>query len=196
MASPPPACLSDPAAARAYLESLRWPGGAVCPHCGQAGRGGRVIGSARPGLWLCNHCRCQFTVTVGTIYEASKLPLEIWLRALRLLCESAGGVTARGLQTALGITYKSAWGLLKKLRYAMTQPPLAGGLRKAAPAGGGKPARLHTLDAETVARGLLQIVPERKHPQAADRAEKRLRERAEARARRARPGPGGRSLLY
>src|SRR5271168_3872007 len=79
----------DEKAAREYLEKVRWPNGAVCPHCGGTERNSRLQGpSCRDGLWFCGDCRTQFTVTVGTVFEDSKIPLHKWVYANHLMCTS------------------------------------------------------------------------------------------------------------
>ncbi len=117
----------DEEEARACLEGLRWPNGPVCAHCGaqepyriSPGNGSKT----RKGLWKCKVCQKQFTVTVGTIFEDSHLPLSKWLLAIHLLCASKKGMSAHQLHRMLGITYKSAWFMAHRIRYAMTQPPL------------------------------------------------------------------------
>ena len=115
--------------ARQFLETLRWPDGrVVCPHC-QAAGAGRRIRSRRPGLWTCRVCRKQFTVTVGTVFEDSRLPLHIWVRAIELLCADRHGRSATELQKQLGIPYRTAWSLCAKLRYAQAEPPITEALR-------------------------------------------------------------------
>jgi transposase-like protein len=110
---------SDAEKAREYLESLHWPDGPVCPHCGLM-NATKVGGStARPGLHMCNACRKQFTVTVGTIFEDSKIPLNKWLLAFRLLNGGKKGISANELSRHLGITYKSAWFMAHRIREAM-----------------------------------------------------------------------------
>jgi transposase-like protein len=123
---------SDEDTARAYLEDLRWPNGPVCAHCGATepyriapGNGSKT----RKGLWKCKVCQKQFTVTVGTIFEDSHIPLSKWLLAIHLLCASKKGMSAHQLHRMLGITYKSAWFMAHRIRYAMTQPPLVDKLR-------------------------------------------------------------------
>lgn len=114
--------------AREYLESLHWPNGAECPHCNLI-NATKVAGStARPGLYMCNSCRKQFTVTVGTIFEDSKIPLNKWLLAFRLLNGGKKGISANELSRHLGITYKSAWFLAHRIREAMQgdDSPLGG----------------------------------------------------------------------
>ena len=115
--------------AREYLESLHWPDGPVCPHCGEDERITRLTSkTARAGLVMCNACRKQFTVTVGTIMEDSKIPLNKWLMAYRLLNGGKKGFSAHELHRALGITYKSAWFLAHRIRETMDSgsSPLGG----------------------------------------------------------------------
>ena len=119
---------SDEAKAREYLESLHWPDGPECPHC-ESMNATKVGGSTgRPGLHMCNACRKQFTVTVGTIFEDSKIPLNKWLMAFALLNGSKKGMSAHQLHRQLGITYKSAWFLAHRIREAMKDDgsPLGG----------------------------------------------------------------------
>src|SRR5919106_1348464 len=83
---------SDPLAAAVYLESLRWPNGPVCPHCGDSERRHyKLKDSKTRRLWKCAACRKQFSVMVGTIFEDSKIPLNKWLYAFYLLCTSKKG---------------------------------------------------------------------------------------------------------
>ena len=120
---------SDGNAAREHLEALYWPNGPMCPHCGEEERVKRLGGtSARPGVIMCNPCRRQFTVTVGTIMEDSKLPLNKWLLAFRLMASSKKGVSAHQLHRSLGITYKTAWFMAHRIREAMNMDggPLGG----------------------------------------------------------------------
>ncbi|HWW94805.1 MAG TPA: IS1595 family transposase, partial [Vicinamibacteria bacterium] len=117
-------------AARGYLEAMRWPNGPTCPRCGGADpyRLNPRSDSKRPGragLLKCRACRKQFTVTVGTIFEDSHIPLTTWVIALHLMAASKKGMSAHQLHRMLGITYKSAWFLAHRIRWAMTQEPLA-----------------------------------------------------------------------
>lgn len=106
--------------ARQYLESLRWPRGAVCPHCGSNEAHYALKGEAhRPGLWKCKDCREQFSVTVGTVFERSKIPLTKWLMAVHLLCSSKKGMSSHQLHRTLGVTYKTAWFMSHRIREAM-----------------------------------------------------------------------------
>lgn len=115
---------NDDDAAREHLEELRWPQGAVCPHCGGADRQSKLHGEAhRPGLYFCGHCRQQYTVTVGTVFECSKVPLHKWVLATHLLCSSKKGMSAHQLHRTLGVTYKTAWFMAHRIREAMTIEP-------------------------------------------------------------------------
>ena len=112
----------DEAKAREWLEARVWPTGPVCPHCGSAERVTALKGAAhRPGLYQCNEpeCREQFTVTVNTVFERSKLPLTKWLAALFLMTASKKGVSAHQMHRMLGISYKSTWFMMHRLREAM-----------------------------------------------------------------------------
>jgi transposase-like protein len=115
-----------------FVESLMWPDGAVCPHCGGVENLYRIKANpkrrVRPGLWKCGQCRKQFTVKVGTIFEDSKLPLGKWLLAIYMMCSSKKGVSANQLHRSLGISYKAAWFVCHRIRLAMTQEPLLGKL--------------------------------------------------------------------
>ena len=125
---------TDETAAREWLEAQRWPDGRVCPHCGNADQAKikALAGKAhRPGVYQCNECREQFTVTVGSVMERSKLPLTKWVMALHLMAASKKGVSAHQLHRMLGITYKSAWFMAHRLREAMrplpnSQEPMGG----------------------------------------------------------------------
>lgn len=116
-------------AAREHLEALRWPNGPVCPHC-NSGNATRLVGKKhRVGLVQCNECREQFTVTVGTVFERSKVPLNKWLLCNHLLCASKKGMSAKQIERMLGVTYKTAWFMCHRIREAMkTEPtgPLGG----------------------------------------------------------------------
>jgi transposase-like protein len=108
--------------AREYLESVRWPDGPVCPHCGVIGNHYQLEGKAhRKGLYKCCEpkCRKQFSVTVGTVFERSHIPLSKWLAAAYLLCSSKKGMSAHQLHRTLGVTYKTAWFLAHRIRFAM-----------------------------------------------------------------------------
>lgn len=111
---------TDETAAREYLEAQRWPDAVNCPHCGSLDGITKMEGkSHRPGLFNCNACRKPFSVTVGTVYERSHIPLHKWLLATHLLCSSKKGMSAHQLHRLLGITYKSAWFMCHRIREAM-----------------------------------------------------------------------------
>jgi len=112
---------TDADKAREHLEALRWPNGPFCPHCGSFDAT-RLQGSkARPGTVQCNDCRQQFTVTVGTVFERSKVPLNKWLLATHLLCASKKGISSHQIHRMLGVTYKTAWFMTHRIREAMKQ---------------------------------------------------------------------------
>ena len=115
--------------ARAFFEATRWPNGAICPHCGcrNAYKIGRRSGAkrhSRPGLYYCRDCKDQFTVTEGTVMEHSHIPLNKWLLAIYLLGSSKKGMSAHQLHRELSVTYKSAWFMAHRIRYAMTHEPI------------------------------------------------------------------------
>jgi transposase-like protein len=108
-------------AAREALEAVRWPYGPVCPHCGSVDEQvTKMEGDAhRKGLYNCKGCRKQFSVTVGTVYERSHIPLHKWLLATHLMAAGKKGTSAHQLHRMLGITYKSAWFMAHRIREAM-----------------------------------------------------------------------------
>ncbi len=106
--------------AREYLESQVWPKGPICPHCGVIGKHWELQGkTTRPGLHKCTDCREPFTVTVGTVFERSKIPLNKWLLAVYLLCSSKKGMSSKQIERMLGVTYKTAWFMTHRIRKAM-----------------------------------------------------------------------------
>ncbi len=132
----------DEAAAFAKLESIVWPNGPVCPHCGADKRvyelkGVRTKpsktnpeGVERFGLKKCGACRKQFTVRVGTVFESSHIPLHLWLQAVHLMCSSKKGISSHQLHRVLEIKYQSAWFMSHRIREAMRSgsltPPMGG----------------------------------------------------------------------
>ena len=122
----------DEEAARDLVEEMRWPDGIVCPRCGNdGGRGsiGRVeVKSSTRRLYKCyaKDCRRQFSLTTGTIFEDSHIPIHKWLLAIYRMCASKKGVSAFQLHRELGITPKSAWFVAHRIRYAMADPTIAG----------------------------------------------------------------------
>ena len=115
-------------AAYAKLESIVWPNGPVCPHCGSTDRMKKMNGKAtRPGLHKCYACRKQSRVTVGTVFESSHVPVHMWLQVAYLLCSSKKGISSNQLSRTLGVTIKTAWFMSHRLREAMTAgtlPPM------------------------------------------------------------------------
>jgi transposase-like protein len=132
----------DEAAAFEALESILWPNGPTCPHCGATDRINRLAnqrskpskkhpkGIERHGLWKCYHCRGQFTVRKGTVFEASHLKLHQWFQCAYLICSSKKGVSSNQLARTLGVTVKTAWFASHRIREAMRDG-------KIAPIGGG-----------------------------------------------------------
>jgi transposase-like protein len=131
----------DEQAAFEALEQIVWPNGPTCPHCGAADRLNRLDTQrskpskknpeGRPvyGLWKCYHCRGQFTVRKGTVFEDSPIPLHIWFQAAHLLCSSKKGISSNQLHRVLGVTLKTAWFMSMRLRTAMADgglPALGG----------------------------------------------------------------------
>ena len=115
---------NDEEAAREHLESVYWPRGPVCSHCGGTERNTRLNGTAhRAGLLYCADCKSQFTVTVGTVFERSKVALHKWVYATHLMCASKKGISAKQLERMLGVTYKTAWFMAHRIREAMNIAP-------------------------------------------------------------------------
>lgn len=116
--------------ARKMIEKIRWQNGIVCPKCG-SDKGAYKLQSKpesknkiRPGVYKCKACRKKFTVMIGTIFEDSHIPLNKWLCGIFLMNSSKKGISAHQLHRMLDITYKSAWFMAHRIRYAMTQEHL------------------------------------------------------------------------
>jgi transposase-like protein len=141
---------TDPEAARAHFEAIRWPKGTYCPFCGGFDRvaalGGKSMG---PGWYHCKDCRKKFTAAVGTIYERSHIPLAKWLLATHLMCSSKKGMSAHQLGRMLGLPYKTSWFMAHRIREGMRElnPTKMGGEGKTAEADetfiGGKEKNTH-----------------------------------------------------
>lgn len=101
---------------RELLARLRWPGGAECLRCGTSD-----IVRLSPRLWYCRKCDYQFSVTVGTIFADSHLPLLTWFAAAYLICESRKGMSANQIKRMLGVSYKTAWFLCHRIRASMIE---------------------------------------------------------------------------
>lgn len=110
---------------REYLGRVRWPHGPICPRCSA-----KTVSTIRTqGKFECSKCSYQFSVTAGTIFHDSHLPLEKWFMTTYLMCESRKGISANQLKRVLGVSYKTAWYLCHRIRAAMKEanpPPLAG----------------------------------------------------------------------
>jgi transposase-like protein len=153
---------TDENAARVHLEKLQWPNGPVCPHCGVIGEATELQGkSTRPGVYKCRACEKPFSVTVGTVFERSHIPLTKWLLATQLLTSSKKGISAHQLHRMMGVTYKTAWFMAHRIREAFV--PKAG----SAPIGGeGKTVEVDEMYISNKAG-------KRKHPGAGGYAHKR-----------------------
>src|SRR5438477_8520419 len=116
---------TDEQAAFKRLEAIVWPHGIVCPHCGTIGKAAPLAGvrdkkgRTRIGLKKCYACRKQFTVRVGTVFEASHVALHLWFQAAFLMCSSKKGISSNQLHRTLGVTLKTAWFMSHRLREAM-----------------------------------------------------------------------------
>lgn len=125
--------------ARKLFEAMRWPDGPVCPHC--KNKGEKLLSKlkaqpkskkgVRDGVYFCAACRKQFTVTVGTAFEGSHIPLSKWLMAISIICSAKKSISSNQLHRMLGVTYKTAWFMTHRIRFAMTpnhwaEPKLTG----------------------------------------------------------------------
>ena len=124
------ACFSDEEKAVETIESIRWPNGVVCPHCGHdkayhLKKNPDTMTRTSRKVWKCASCRKQFSVRVGTIFEDSHIALSKWLAAFYLMCSSKKGISAKQLERSIGVTYKTAWFLAHRIRHAMSKSPLA-----------------------------------------------------------------------
>lgn len=121
---------TDADKARLWLEARLWPEGPICPHCGTIDKATLMKGkTTRAGLYQCNSCREPFTVTVGTLYERSKVPLNKWLAATHLMMASKKGMSALEIGRLLGLSKKTAWFLCHRIRESLreTTPDPIGG---------------------------------------------------------------------
>jgi transposase-like protein len=125
----------DEDAARKHIEKIRWLDGPECPHCGVINEATKLEpregskNGVRKGVWNCNKCRKQFTVTVGSIFEDSHIPLHKWLLAIHLMASSKKGISAHQLMRNLDLkSYRSAWFMAHRIRWALTQEPIKGAL--------------------------------------------------------------------
>lgn len=113
----------DEAKAREWLEARVWSAGRTCPHCGTVDQSTLMKGkSHRPGLYQCNACREPFTVTVGTLYERSKVPLHKWLAVTHLMMASKKGMSALQISRMIRLSYKTTWFLCHRIRESLGTP--------------------------------------------------------------------------
>ena len=140
----------DENAAREWLEARLWPHGPVCAKCGTIGEAVLMKGkTTRPGLYKCRACRQPFTVTMGTIYERSHIPLNKWLAATQLMMSSKKGMSALQISRLLGLTPRSAWFMCHRIRESLreTKPEMLGGQNRVVEADetyiGGKETNKH-----------------------------------------------------
>jgi len=108
------AMFPDAESARLYLESRLWPDGPKCPEC----KSGERITVRKGGYYRCNACKLDFTVRTGTIFERSHIPLHKWIYAMYALVTARKGVSSLQLAKEIGVTQKSAWFVLQRLREA------------------------------------------------------------------------------
>ena len=113
---------NDEDAARAHLEGLLWPHGPTCPSCGVIDDAVKMEGeSHRKGLYNCRSCRKPFTVTIGTVFESSHIPLHKWVYGMHLMAASKKGISALQLQRQLGLgSYRTAWFMAHRIREALS----------------------------------------------------------------------------
>lgn len=116
----------DEQAAYDFVEARVWPHGPTCPKCGERERVSKMQGkSTRIGAYKCYRCRKPFTVKVGTIFESSHVPMNVWLQAIYLMAGSKKGISSNQLHRILGVTLKTAWFMSHRIREAMRSGDLA-----------------------------------------------------------------------
>jgi transposase-like protein len=142
-----------------FLEQLRWRKRPVCPHCGSVGehyfltpangrsRKTRTGSASERRVWKCRDCRKQFSVLTGTIFHGTKIPIRTWLFVIFDACAAKNGISAREIERRYGLTPRTAWHLMHRLREAMKLEPIAGLLSGRVVADetwyGGKPSNRH-----------------------------------------------------
>ena len=143
---------ADPDVSFAFVVQLRWPSGVICPLC--AAEKPSYLTTRR--IWKCRECKKQFSVKVGTIFEDSPLGLDKWLPALWMLANAKNGISSYELHRALGVTQKTAWFMLSRIRLAMqskTFQKLSGTVEADESYIGGKRANMHKSKRERVGGG-------------------------------------------
>jgi transposase-like protein len=123
--------IKSEADAYAYMESLRWPDGPICPHCGSVekhyflkprsgtARKTRTGSETQRRLWKCKTCRKQFSVITGTVIHGTKVPLHTWLMVVFEMCANKNGIAAREIERKYGVAPKTAWFMTQRLREAI-----------------------------------------------------------------------------
>ncbi len=149
----------DEASARKYLESRLWPNGVICPECKSGARITTMQNT--PGYYRCNACKLDFTVRTGTIFERSHVPLHKWLYAMYLLVTARKGISSMQLAKEIGITQKSAWFVLHRLREAVGKDldKLRGSVEIDETFIGGLESNKHEADKQKLGRGAVGKVP-------------------------------------
>ncbi|HEV8640703.1 MAG TPA: IS1595 family transposase [Methylomirabilota bacterium] len=161
--------IQDEDTAREIFERLRWPNGPRCIKCGSVDVyriASQPGSSTRKGVLRCRDCEQQFTVTVGTVFEDSHVSLGKWLAAVNMMASSKKGVSAHFLHRWLKVSYRTAWFMAHRLRYAATQEPLSGMLRGTVEIDetyiGGKPENRHIGSRRVVPKAAVVSLVERK----------------------------------
>lgn len=143
---------SDPDVCLAFVANLRWPNGVTCPHCNSTEHS--FVSTRR--IWKCKSCKKQFSVKVGTIFEDSPIGLEKWLAAIWMLANDKNGISSYEVHRAIGVTQKTAWFMLHRIRLAMqtgTFEKLSGQVEADETFIGGKAANMHKSKREATIKG-------------------------------------------